>query len=516
MTMKAVFLMTSAALVLASCGDSNYGGGVTVVSGGTTGSTPTPSPATPAPTPASSLGADGWAATGTGTTGGDGAVAAKTYTVTNRNELIQALYGNTATIAADGSYTGTLDPAKKLIYVKGQISLNMNQALTEQTADDYIKGSCASTTYGFTAEAALTTAYLAAYRPSVYGNASLPVGNPENARVCAAALQKKVVQIFVPSNTSIIGLGSDAKLVHGNLILGTSSAPIDNVVVRNITFEDAFDFFPQWDPTDSTTGRWNSAYDLISVLYATHVWIDHSTFSDGARIDRLYPSVWTETVGAVNYTGSDFKVQHHDGLIDVTKLGNLVTISKSYFFGHDKSFLIGGTDTASKTAENPSVLKVTFHDNYFQGLRQRMPRVRFGQVHVYNNYYEVSLDPTADEPFLVAWTVGQSGKIIAENNAIITPGTAGTVSNLWSISVSAARTSGCITTGYTADDCASTFADSGTQLNGVTVDVTTPLRASNAAVAASTWSPAANYSYVLKPTTGLIGTVIANAGAGKL
>ncbi|PMX74200.1 pectate lyase, partial [Pseudomonas sp. GW456-12-1-14-LB2] len=87
-----------------------------------------------------SLGADGWAATGTGTTGGDGAVAAKTYTVTNRNELIQALYGNTATIAADGSYTGTLDPAKKLIYVKGRISLNVNQALTEQTADDYIKG----------------------------------------------------------------------------------------------------------------------------------------------------------------------------------------------------------------------------------------------------------------------------------------------------------------------------------------------------------------------------------------
>jgi hypothetical protein len=73
MTIKAVLLVTAAALALVGCGDSSNGGGVAVVSGGTTGSTPTPSPATPAPTPASSLGADGWAATGTGTTGGDGA-----------------------------------------------------------------------------------------------------------------------------------------------------------------------------------------------------------------------------------------------------------------------------------------------------------------------------------------------------------------------------------------------------------------------------------------------------------
>ena len=50
--------------------------------------------------------------------------------------------------------------------------------------------------------------------------------------------------------------------------MGTSSAAVaNNIIVRNITFEDAFDFFPAWDSTDSTTGRWNTSYDLISVLY---------------------------------------------------------------------------------------------------------------------------------------------------------------------------------------------------------------------------------------------------------
>ena len=63
----------------------------------------------------SSLGVTGWAATGTnnlggtGTTGGHGAAAAKIYTVSTRAGLIQALYGNTATIKTNGTFTGTLD-----------------------------------------------------------------------------------------------------------------------------------------------------------------------------------------------------------------------------------------------------------------------------------------------------------------------------------------------------------------------------------------------------------------------
>ena len=475
--------------------------------------TPTPSP-TPTPAPLGSLGADGWASTAGGTTGGDGAPAAKTYTVTSRAQLIQAMYGGTATIAADGGFNGTLDAAKKIIYVSGTISLNQDGAAVEQSADDFVRGSCASATYGFATEAALWTAYYAAYRPSVWGNASLPTGNAEAARVCAANQQKRLVVLQVPSNTSIIGLGAGARIVHGNLALGTSSAPVDNIVVRNVTFEDAFDFFPQWDPTDSTTGRWNSAYDLISVLYATHVWIDHDSFSDGARPDKNYPSVWNETVNGTNYAASEFKVQHHDGLADVTKLGNLVTMSNNLFQDHDKSFLIGGTDTASRTAENPTVLKVTFHDNWFKNLRQRQPRVRFGQVHVYDNYYEGTLDASAAYPWLVGLTVGQGGKIHAENNVFSIPGA--TASALWSISISSARTQACVAAGYSAAECASTFYDAGAILNGTPVDLRSAVAAANSAVSTTdSWQPSAAYSYSLKPTATLAADVTANAGAGR-
>lgn len=504
-------LSLAACLVLAAC-DNNDGPGAVATPTPTPAPTPTPSP-TPSPTTVSSLGATGWASTGEGTTGGNGATAAKTYTVTNRNELIQALYGNTASIARDGTFIGTLDNSPKIIRVAGTISLNTDLSLRELTADDYITGSCASAQYGFTMDAALTSAYIAAYRPSVWGNSRVPTGNPESARVCAAAQQRRVVSIQVPSNTSILGIGADARIINGNLNIGPSaSAPVENIVIRNISFADSFDFFPQWDPTDSTTGRWNSAYDLISVQYARRVWIDHNSFSDGTRTDDKYPSVFNEVVNGVDYAGSDFKVQHHDGLVDVTRNGDLVTVSANAFSNHDKSFLIGGTDTLSATAENPRALRVTFSDNHFLNLRQRLPRVRYGRVHVYNNLYEGSLTGTfaLSNPL----TVGQSGKIYAENNIFLVPNA--TVTNLAGQSISASRTTACLTAGYTADECASTFFASGTLLNDQPVDLQASVLSRFTAVTATQWMPSSFYSYTVRPTAGLAALIRNGAGAGKL
>jgi pectate lyase len=473
------------------------------------------------------LGATGWASyysNGSGTTtGGNGAVASKIYTVTTRAELIQALYGNSATISSTGSYSGTLDSSPKIIYISGTISLNRNGSDTELTADDYLTyANAASTTcknYNITTSDALWTAYYAAYKPSVWGNATTVSGTPESARACASNYQQKVVKIYVPSNTSIIGLGSNAKIIHGNLVLGDSGAAVDNIVIRNVAFEDAFDFFPQWDPTDSTTGRWNSNYDLISVLYATHVWIDHNTFSDGARTDDLYPSVWTGTASDnTNYaTNEVYKVQHHDGLVDVTKLGNYVTLSYNYFHDHDKSFLIGGTDTASLTAEHPGVLNITFSHNYFQNLKQRQPRVRYGMVHIYDNYYEGSLSSSDIYSFSVGWTIGQGGKIYAENNAFVISNGTAAVKNLYGYSLSSSKVSSCASlSGMSTALCSAYFYDSGTLLNGATVDVTSAITNASSLISsgASYWLPSTYYSYTLDsaPTT----APTASVGAGVL
>ena len=464
-----------------------------------------------------STGATGWAAVGTnnlgatGTTGGDGATTI--YTVSNRNQLLQALYSS-VTINTDGSFSGTLNANKKIIYVSGTISLNMNKALTEYTADAYVAASCAKSTYGYSTESELWSAYYAAYKPSVWGLSTGVSGNPELARACAQALQGKVVKVPVPSNTSIIGLGSDAKIVHGNLVIGSgTSSTSDNVVIRNITFEDSFDFFPQWDPTDSG-GRWNSQYDNISVMYATHVWIDHCEFSDGARIDHNYPSVWTDVIGSVNYAASDFKVQHHDGLVDITKSANYVTLSNNYFHDHDKSFNIGGTDTVSTTGERPGVLNVTFHHNYFKNLKQRQARMRYGQIHMYNNYYEGTTSSSADYPWAVAWSTGNGAKAYMENNVFTVTGAS--VSSLAGGSVSSSKVTACTDAGYSTEGCTAYFYDSGTVLNGSSVSVTSSVTMSNVTKSAY-WTPATAYgaSYTLDATTNLATTVPANAGVAK-
>jgi pectate lyase len=481
----------------------------------------------------SSLGADGWASVGNnnlgakGTLGGFGASSAKTYTVSNRNQLIQALHGGTATIRADGSFSGTLDNSKKIIYIAGSISLNMNKALTELTASNYLaaasaaNATCASNAYPN--EAAMWRAYYAAYKPPY---AKQPSGKPENARACGANQQKSVVVLNVPSNTSIIGVGANAKIVHGMLLMsGSSRAPVDNIVVRNVAFEDAFDFFPQWDPTDSG-GRWNSAYDNVAIQHASHVWIDHCSFSDGARTDKHYPSVW-----AAPYNGESYHVQHHDGLTDITKTANYVTLSYNHYFNHDKSILIGGTDTPSLSAENPNVLKTTLHHNYFQNLVQRKARVRYGMVHFYNNYFVGSKVAGADYGWLVGWTAGQGAKIFAENNVFQINGGNVNAGDVVSSSISASNVSKCAAlSGMSNALCSAYIFDQGTLLNNKNVSAssqahadsalvnvsTTPWPAANAPTGAPAATPARFYNYSVGSNSNLPASVMAGAGVGKL
>ena len=55
---------------------------------------------------------------------------------------------------------------------------------------------------------------------------------------------------------------------------------------------------------------------------------------------------------------------------------------------------------------------MTLHHNLFENLGQRAARVRFGKVHVYNNYYKI------DNPdnYVYSWGVGIESAIYAENN----------------------------------------------------------------------------------------------------
>ncbi len=101
--------------------------------------------------------------------------------------------------------------------------------------------------------------------------------------------------------------------------------------------------------------------------------------------------------------------QVHDGLLDITNASDFVTVSWNRFVNHDKVMLIGSSDSA--TADRGK-LRVTLHHNLFEDVGQRVARVRFGQVHIYNNYYKIS-NP---ENYVYSWGVGIESAIYAENN----------------------------------------------------------------------------------------------------
>jgi pectate lyase len=275
----------------------------------------------------------------------------------------------------------------KIIYVDGTIDANVDDNNQPLTCSDYFRN-------GYTLEA-----YLAAYDPAVWGRV-IPSGPLEAARVVSQQAQQARVRIRVGSNTTIVGVGKNA-LIRGAWfdIRGTAGVPNSrtNIIVRNITFADTFDCFPQWDPTDGSLGNWNSAYDSISLRDSTHVWIDHNTFIDKETADTTLPV----------YFGRLFQV--HDGAVDITNASDLVTVSYNRFLNHDKVMLIGSSDSA--TADRGK-LRVTLHHNLFEEVGQRGPRVRFGQVHVYNNYYK----PKNFDTYQYSLGVGRESAIYAENN----------------------------------------------------------------------------------------------------
>jgi pectate lyase len=143
------------------------------------------------------------------------------------------------------------------------------------------------------------------------------------------------METHIRSNKTVIGVGN-VTLSGGGLYLYRAS----NVIIRNLTI----------------TG---STEDNIGIHYSDHIWIDHCTFSNST-----------------------------DGNVDITQASDYITISWCKFFytinnGRNFVNLIAASDS-----DNGSQYHVTFHHNWWgEGCIERMPSVRFGRAHIYNNYY---------------------------------------------------------------------------------------------------------------------------------
>ncbi|MEV6170107.1 pectate lyase [Streptomyces sp. NPDC051954] len=314
---------------------------------------------------------DGWGAYGTGTSGGAAADAEHVHTVSTWGEFKAAL--------ADGG------AAPKIIKVKGTI--------------DAVADGCDA----FAADGYDFDAYLAKYSPESWGLdtdlSAEPDDSPEGLRRVSAARQSEAIKVSVPANTTIIGVGRNAGIKGASLQI----TRVDNVIVRNLTFESPVDCFPQWDPTDGSTGNWNSEYDSAVVYGSTHVWLDHNTFTDGGHPDSAAPT----------YFGMLY--QQHDGELDVVRGADYVTASWNVFADHDKTILVGNSDSESTAVGDRGHLKVTFHHNLFSDLVERAPRVRFGQVDSYNNHF------VADDTYAYSFGIGKESQLVAEHNAFTLP-----------------------------------------------------------------------------------------------
>lgn len=157
-------------------------------------------------------------------------------------------------------------------------------------------------------------------------------------------------RIDVLGNKTIFGLGQNATLLYGGLEIKG-----DNVILRNIRITGSYD--GDWE------GKTNST-DAITIT-GRNVWVDHCDLSASA-----------------------------DGLLDVRSnggvAGDYVTISWTRFSNHNKVMLYGSSETEFT---NRGHLRVTFHHCWFdgfpeRGVNQRMAMIRFGDVHIFNNFYD--------------------------------------------------------------------------------------------------------------------------------
>lgn len=315
---------------------------------------------------------DGWGSAEGGTSGGSAASSDRVYRVTDRNQLASAL-------EAPGD-------APRIIYVSGTVNANVDDQNRPLSCEDYAQG----TGYSL-------TGYMAAFDTATWTWTGTG-DTVEAARSAAESNQGDRILLPVPSNTTIVGVGNDATLLGADLEI----SGVDNVIVRNLSLKNTYDCFPEWSPDDNnpapaTPGNWNSQFDNITIKAATHIWLDHNTFTDEPHPDSESPT----------YFGRPF--EQHDGASDITNGSDLVTVSWNRYLDHDKTMLIGSTD---KPTYDQGKLNVTIHHNEFDNILERAPRLRWGHADVYNNYYIVP----GDSGYQYSWGVGVNSHIYAENN----------------------------------------------------------------------------------------------------
>ncbi|KAH6723053.1 pectin lyase fold/virulence factor [Leptodontidium sp. MPI-SDFR-AT-0119] len=165
-------------------------------------------------------------------------------------------------------------------------------------------------------------------------------GEPYIIRVSGKlTAEPKGYEIPVKSNKSIIGVGKTGAVVGGGFGITNTS----NIILRNLEISDTY------IPEDYN-GKLED-WDGIQVDGGKNIWIDHVKFARMA-----------------------------DGLIDLRKDTDYVTVSFCLLSEHNMAFGIGWTQNV--------ISKVTINDNFFNSTNQRGPSAdNLKYCHMFNNYF---------------------------------------------------------------------------------------------------------------------------------
>lgn len=194
-------------------------------------------------------------------------------------------------------------------------------------------------------------------------------GNPIDIRVLGR-IDKPLNHIFqvgvkgITCGLTIEGVGNNAGIVDwGMNINNTSDIEIRNIVIR--------------DSGEDATGSYRT----------NKFWLHNNTIYGG-----YYPTDDSEEQDKL----------HGDGSCDLRECDK-ITVSYNHFCHTDKTCLLGSSPKRVEPTGG-----ITFHHNYFEETGQRTPRVRWHNVHIYNNYYY------GTEVYAIAAT--NNADIFAENN----------------------------------------------------------------------------------------------------
>ncbi|QUQ64280.1 pectate lyase family protein [Kutzneria sp. CA-103260] len=292
---------------------------------------------------------------------------------------------------------------------------------TAQAATSTLEGYGAGTTGG-AGGTTTTVSSLSTFTAAVKGDAAKTV------RVSGTISLSG--QVKVGSNTTVVGVGAASGFTGGGLELDG----VHNVILQDLRISKAV------------------GTDAITIIRgANHVWVDHDDLSSDLSHGKDY----------------------YDGLVDITHAADYITLSWNHFHDHYKVSLVGHSD--SNAAEDTGHLHVTYAHNWFSNVNSRLPSVRFGTAHVYDNYFQ-NVSDSAVHSRMNAQTLVQNNVFRDTKTAVTTTG----------------------------DSKVDGYANlSGNDLGGGATDITR--------TGSFTTPP---YSFTLTPTSSVVSSVTAGAGTG--